>query len=87
MHKIRCARWHLTSPHEQAFAAILQAMRTSILSALQVLSCEERKSLLGLTEKSLLDLIQGAYQAYQVCRLCDRQACEDHPVEKALEAV
>lgn len=82
----RAVALHLTHDGEASCAAILTARRTSIASALQSLSCEEREALGRLAEKLLGGLIQDVDTAYQVCRLCDRQSCKACPVERALEA-
>jgi hypothetical protein len=43
--------------------------------------------LLGLlAEKVLRRLIRSEDDAFQVCRLCDRQSCKACPVDEALEA-
>ena len=82
----RAVALHLTDHGEANCAAILTARRASIAGALQSLDLKERKLLGRLAEKLLTGLIQGEDEAYQVCRLCDRQSCNACPVEGALEA-
>lgn len=82
----RAVALHLTRQGDESCAAILMARRSSIACALQSLNPDERKLLGRLAEKLLSGLIQNEDQAYQVCRLCDRQSCNACPVEAALEA-
>jgi len=81
----RAVALHLTPAGETNFAAILSTRRTCIGEALQSLSREERETFGLLADKLLGSLVKDAEQAYQVCRLCDRQSCRACPVEGALE--
>jgi DNA-binding MarR family transcriptional regulator len=82
----RAVALHLTDDGEASCLAILMARRASIASALQYLDQEERTLLGRLAEKVLGGLIHNEGDAYQICRLCDRQSCKACPVEGALEA-
>lgn len=82
----RAVALHLTSAGKASCTSILTARRASIAGALQSLDDGERETLGRIAEKLLGSLVQDANQAYQVCRLCDRQVCKACPVEGALEA-
>jgi len=82
----RAVALHLTANGEASCSAILAARRECISSALQNLDHEERVLLGLLAEKVLRRLIRSEDDAFQVCRLCDRQSCKACPVDEALEA-
>jgi DNA-binding MarR family transcriptional regulator len=82
----RAVALHLTADGEASCTAILVARRASISCALECLDPEERTLLGQLAEKMLGSLIQTEDNAYQICRLCDRQSCKACPVDGALEA-
>jgi len=80
----RAVALHLTSDGETSCAAILAARRTAVASALKILDQTERELLGRLADKLLSGLTHTADNAYQTCRLCDRQACKSCPVDEAL---
>ncbi|MEM6274919.1 MAG: MarR family transcriptional regulator [Myxococcota bacterium] len=59
----------------------LQRRRLRLRKALSVLSSDERGQFASLSNRILSEFVRSEDHAFRVCRLCDRPACSQCPVE------
>lgn len=80
----RAVMLSLTAAGSRIAAQLVDGRSAALQPALQLLSADERQQLGRLAAKMLTGLVQTEGQAYEVCRLCDAEACAQCPVEAAL---
>lgn len=77
----------LTTTGEKMVTRILSVRRTALDSCLEYLNNAERVEIDALLAKILASSVVDDSHAYQICRLCDGEACDVCPVEDALDEV
>lgn len=85
-HDRRAVALSLTKSGEDIARAIAEERQSGLSRALAALAPDERASLGALAGKLLRNLVGDEDDAYATCRLCDRDVCEDCPVDAELEA-
>jgi len=74
----------LTPEGAKIYLQVLEARKSVLITALAVLTEQERSSFGRLAAKMLCGIIQNGDHARKVCRLCDDKACQNCPLETEL---
>ena len=85
-HDRRAVALSLTPGGQAACDAIMAGRNGALAKGLAALDNDERHTLGLLASKMLRTMLRDENHAYQICRLCDFERCEDCPVDSELKA-